>query len=116
MASLLLSPQTWDLLVDADGNIAKAEAPYALAQDVACACKLFQGELYYDVNQGVPYWQSILGQFPPLQFVKAAYVTAALTVPGIVAAVCFITSFVNRSLSGQVQTTDTAGVIGATEI
>ena len=116
MASLLLDPSTWDLTVDANGNIAKCESPYALAQDVACAARLFQGELYYDQSQGVPYWQSILGKFPPIQFVKNAYVQAALTVPGIVAAVCFITGFVNRVISGQIQTTDTNGVITATEI
>ncbi len=112
MQTLLLNPQTWDLMVDAGGNIAVASEPYALAQDVASACRLFQGELWYDKTQGVPYWQ-ILGQLPPLQFVKNSYVTAALSVPGIVAAVCYITGLVNRVISGQVQTTDTAGVINA---
>lgn len=106
MQTLLLDPDTWDLVIDADSNIAVASAPYALSQDVASACRLFQGELYYDTTQGVPYWQSILGQLPPLQFIKNAYVTAALTVPTVVAAVCYITAFVNRVISGQVQSTD----------
>jgi hypothetical protein len=108
MASLLLNPDTWDLMVDAANNIAKVEAPYTLGQDMACACRLFQGELYYDNTQGVPYF-NILGQFPPLQFVKNAYVQAALTVVGIVKAVCFIASLVDRQMTGQVQGTDING-------
>ena len=116
MASLLLDPATWDLTVDAAGNIAKAEPPYTYAQDVACAAKLFQGDLYFDTAQGVPYWQSILGQLPPLQFLKNSYVTAALTVPGIVAAVCFITGLVNRQVTGQIQSTDENGVLSVTNI
>ncbi len=109
MNTLLLDPATWDLTVNVDGNIAVASAPYSLSQDVASACRLFQGELYYDTTQGVPYWQGILGQLPPLQFIKNAYVTAALTVTGIVEAVCFITDITNRVMSGQVQTTDKSG-------
>lgn len=111
--SLLLEPATWDLTVDVDGNIAVASDPYSYAQDVACACRLVRGELYYDTTQGVPYWQ-ILGKLPPLQFIKNAYVTAAMTVPGIVAAKCFITSIVDRVVRGQVQTTDKVGVATAT--
>lgn len=106
--TILLNPASWDLVIDVNGNIAVALEPYSFAQDVACSCRLFQGELYYDTTQGVPYW-SILGQLPPLQFIKNAYVTAALTVPGITAAICFITSIVNRVVKGQVQTTDLAG-------
>lgn len=114
MSTLLLDQNTWDLLVDVDGNIALASDPYALAQDVASSCKLFEGELYYDTTQGVPYFQNILGQLPPLQFIKNAYVEAALTVPGIVAAVCFITGITGRVLSGQVQTTDKNGILQVT--
>ena len=110
-STLLLNPDTWDLMVDANGNIALAKEPYALAQDVASSGKLFQGELYYDTTQGVPYWQSILGKFPPLQLIKNAYVLAALTVPNIVAAICFITKIEDRALQGQIQSTDVNGNI-----
>lgn len=113
MSTLLLRPDDWDLTVDVNGNIAVASEPYSLAQDVASACRLFSGDLYLDVSQGVPYWQ-ILGKLPPLQFIKNAYVTAALTVPGIVAAQCFITSITDRVVRGQVQATDKNGVITTT--
>lgn len=109
MRTLLLDTDTWDLVLDANGNIAVADEPYALAQDAASAIKLFQGELWYDTTQGVPYWAMILARFPPLPLVKAKIVAAALTVPGVVSAVCFVSSFKNRKLTGQVQITDSSG-------
>lgn len=103
MQTLLLDPPTWDLLVDANKNIAVADDPYSQAQDAASAIKLFQGELIYDTTKGVPYWASILGKAPPLTLMKSKWVSAALTVPGVSSAVCFISSFKNRFVQGQVQ-------------
>jgi hypothetical protein len=111
--TLLLDVDAWDLTVDAAGNIAMASAPYSLAQDVASAIKLFKGELWYDTLQGIPYFQQILGRYPSVALVKAQLVQAALTVPGVVAAVAFISEITDRTLSGQVQVTDRNGVIQA---
>ena len=99
----------WDLYAE-NGNIAMFTSKDALAQDMASACRLFLGELWYDTTQGVLYWQ-ILSKLPPLSFIKASYVAAALTVPGVVAAVCYISGIANRTMTGQVQGTDTAGTI-----
>lgn len=109
MQTLLLNPPTWDLLVDGSGDIAVAGDPYSQAQDAASAIKLFQGELLYDTTRGVPYWASILGQAPPMSLMKAKWVAAALTVPGTITAVCYIGSFVNRIVTGQVQISNDAG-------
>jgi hypothetical protein len=105
----LLSPATLDLMVDASKNIAVAQAPYALAQDAASAIKLFQGEDYYATDRGVPYWQQILGKWPPVSLMKAKFVAAAGTVPGVVKAQCFIASIFDRQVTGQVQVTDGLG-------
>lgn len=110
MNTLLLDSKTWDLVVDASGNIAMASEPYAIAQDVASAIRMFQGEYYYDTTQGVPYWTQLLGQAPSIPLLKAKLVAAALTVPGVVKARCFLSSITNRSVSGQVQFIDTTGV------
>jgi hypothetical protein len=107
----LLNPQTLDLMVDASKNIAKAKAPYALAQDAASAIKLFQGEDYYDTTRGVPYWQQILGKWPPVSLMKAKFVAAALTVPDVVKAQCFINAIEDRQVSGQVQVTGADGSV-----
>jgi len=110
--TLLLDTLTWDLVVDASGNIARASEPYALAQDAASAIKLFEGELWYNVVPGVPYWTQILGASPPpLSLMRAKFEAAALTVPNVTKAKCLITSVVDRIVGGQVQVTNAAGQI-----
>ena len=111
MNTILLNPQGWDLLLDASGNIAMAEEPYAIAQDAASAIKLFLGELYYDADQGVPYFQQVLGYTPPLPFIKAQFEAAALTVPNVVSAKATVSQDVNRQVSGSVEVIDTTGQI-----
>jgi hypothetical protein len=102
--TLLLDISTWDLCVDSFGNIAVAQEPYALAQDAASQCRLFLNELWYDTTQGVPYFQEILGQMPPLALLRAHYRAAALLVPGVQSASVFIANIDRtRVLTGQVQ-------------
>lgn len=109
MDTLLLAQDTWDLVLDASGNIAKASEPYAIAQDVASAVRLFAGELWYDQTQGIPYFEKILGQRPSLQYIKSQIEKAALTVPGVAQARCLFAGFKGRALSGQIQIIDTTG-------
>lgn len=109
MKTLLLNPSSWDLTLDASGNIALAAEPYAIAQDVASACRLFIGELWFDTTQGVPYFQRILGLLPPASLVKSLLEKAALTVPGVFTATCVISTFNNRELTGQIQITTSSG-------
>jgi hypothetical protein len=109
MQTLLLSVDNWYLTLDASGNIATASGPYALAQDVASACKVFAGELWYDTDQGIPYLENILGQSPPLQYIKSQLEDAALTVPGVVSALCVLAGLNGRLLSGQIQIIDITG-------
>lgn len=109
-STLLLDRTTWDLCKDASGNIAVAEAPYAIAQDVASAIRTFLGECWFNTKDGVPYWSDILGQQPPMQLIKKDIVAAAMTVKGVVKAQCYITGFNGRTVTGQVQVTTSAGV------
>lgn len=115
-STLLLDTLAWDLVLDIAGNIALATEPYSQAQDAASAIRLFQGELWFDTTQGLPYWASILGESPPLQLVKDAIIAAAKTVPGVVSAQCFFTSFKDRQLAGQVQLTNSNGVVSVVVI
>ena len=104
-ATLLLDQQTWDLVLDANGNIAVASEPYSLAQDAASAIKTFLGEVEFDTTIGVPWSQQILGRPLNLALLKAQLADAALTVPDVATAVVFITAFNDRAVTGQVQTT-----------
>src|SRR6266571_3582642 len=104
MNTLLLDTVQWDLLLDANGNIAVATEPYSLAQDAASAIRTFLGECFFDVTIGVNY-SLILGVTPALALIKQLLVAAALTVPDVGSAQVFITGITNRTLTGQVQVT-----------
>jgi hypothetical protein len=103
MNTLLLDQSTWDLVVDASGNIAAASNPYSLAQDAASECKTVQGEVYYDTTRGIPYFSQILGQRAPLSLIKAKLTSAALLVPEVTSVQVFISAISNRTVSGQIQ-------------
>jgi hypothetical protein len=109
MSTMLLDQTVWDLVADASGNIALATDPYAIAQNVASACQTFLGECWYNTLNGVPYWEQIFGQSPPLSLIKAELVTASLTVPGCSNPVVFLNNIQNRTLTGQIQFTGPGG-------
>jgi len=106
MKTLLLDQTAWDLVLDASGNIAVASDSYAIAQDVASAVRTFAGECIYDTSVGVPYWQQILGQYPPVQYVEQVLTDAAFSVPGVVDAQMVFSDLTGRVPAGQIQVID----------
>lgn len=110
MKSLFLDPNTWNLAVDTNRNIAVAEDPYALAQNVSNAVRVFKPEVYFDINYGIDYNAEILGKRPPVALIKQRYEELALTVAGVVSALCVITSITNRVCSGYIKVTDINGL------
>ena len=109
MNTLLLN-ENWDLTVDGSKNIAVATGGYAIAQDVASAIRTVLGELWYDTTQGVPYFQSILGQRFSLLMVQNEFNKAALSVPGVVKAQTTLDSLTSsRILTGSVKVIDVNG-------
>jgi hypothetical protein len=109
MQTLLLDTATWDLILDADGDIAVASDPYAQAQDAASRIKTFLGECYWDTTLGVPYLTEILGKNPSPALLKALFVAQAEVVPDVASAQCFLTEISERALSGQIQVTPEGG-------
>ena len=114
--TLMLTTPGWDLTVDVEGNIAGLTEKISpklgygsLAQDAASECRLFVGEAWYQQSRGVPYWQEILGRWPPLALVRSYLEKAAELTPNVSSAVVYFSSFVDRTLSGQVQVTDVYG-------
>lgn len=107
--TLLLDQSAWDLVIDSSGNIAMAKPPYALAQDVASAIKLFVNELWYAPDNGIPYFENVLGKLPPTSLITGYIEKAALTVPGVVSARCILSTFDSREVTGQVQFIDETG-------
>ncbi len=109
MKTLLLDQVEWDLVKDAFGNIAAATDPYALAQNVATACRLFIGELWYNTAAGIPYFENILGHNPPIEYIESQLIGAANTVAGVSSAKAIITGIVGRKVTGQVTFKDSTG-------
>jgi len=114
MDSLNVDETNNDLFVDGQGNLALATGGAALALNAACAIRTFSGEVFYDSTQGLPYFQSILGKNPPLEYVRSQLAKAALNADSdIVASRVFFSSLTARNLSGQVQVTDSTGKIAS---
>lgn len=112
-STLLLDQSSWDLTLDASGNIAMAGPPYSLAQDAASAIMTYLGECYYDTTVGVPWLTQIFGLNPTISYVKQQLVLAALTVPDVASAQVFISNLSGRTVAGQVQVTNAAGQTAA---
>jgi hypothetical protein len=108
MDTLLLDVSAWDLVLDADGNIAVASNPYSLAQDAASVIRTYLGEVYFDTTVGIPYLTQVFGRVPSLTLLKAELEAAAETVPEVTKATVFLTSTEGRVVSGQVQITSAA--------
>ena len=104
--TLLLDQSAWDLVLDINGNIALAGIPYSYAQDVTSAVRTFLGECWYNTNLGIPYWQQILGELPPIGYIEQQISLEALTIPNIISAEASIVNFVNRSIEGVILITD----------
>lgn len=107
--TLLLDTDAWDLVLDAAGNIAVAEAPYSVAQDVASYVKSFRGECWYDSSLGIPHFEKVLGHFPPVQYVRDLISDAAAEVPSVKSASVTSLNIVNRQLIGNIEITDADG-------
>ena len=107
-STLLLDTVAYDLVLDANGNIAVAGPPYAQAQDAASAIKTFLGEVFFDTTLGVPWLTQVFGQPPSIALLKAQLAATAESVPGVASAIVFISSFdpAARQITGQVQTTE----------
>jgi hypothetical protein len=108
--TLQLDTSTWDLMLDSSRNIAVQTGSAAVAQDVASIVQTFQGEVWFDTAQGIPYFTQILGQPVNGPLFEALYNQAALTVPGVVSAFTSFTGVSSaRKLTGTVEVIDTTG-------
>lgn len=107
--TLLLDIDQRDLVIDASGNIAMAQPPYSLAQDVSSAVLTFKGEIFYNTQQGIDYFGQVLGHLPPAALLMQLLSNAALSVSGVVTAQTVISSLTDGDVTGQVQFTDESG-------
>ena len=97
MRTLFLRPDSWDLVLDTDGNIAVANSTYQQAQDIASACRTIKQDMYFNQQDGIPYLTDILGKGKyPLALYRKYLQDAALSVPGVVSAQAELSMSDNR--------------------
>lgn len=98
MHTLFLDPDKWDLFVDKNGKIANCYAEYAIAQNVANACRLFTKDAYYNEDRGIPHFALELKEQPSIDILKNRLRDAALEVEGVADAKVVQLSTINRIL------------------
>lgn len=76
-----------DLSLDVYGNIATKTGDNALVQDVMCAIRLFKNDAWYEPERGLDHFATDLGNKLTEALIRSRYAKAALTVPGVLAAV-----------------------------
>lgn len=81
--SIPLNTSTWDIFLDAAGNLSLTDNDSSIAQDVASAVRTFKGECYFNNTLGMPYFESIFGKAPPNSFVTSNIKQQAFTISGV---------------------------------
>ena len=111
--TLFLLPKTWDLCLDASGNIAVATDTYQKAQDIASKCRLFTGDLYFSQSEGIPYLEKVLGKSVySLALYRDKLYEAAMSIEGVESATVNLNPLNDRLLSGSIGFTDDSGNTG----
>ena len=116
--TLYLDQDTWDITLDGAGNIKTAISPYADAQNIANAVRLFTHDAYLRQRQGVPHFSLDLGVQPAASEVRAVYRETALAVENIAAATVEIAGLdtETRAMTGTIQATSANGETVSVEV
>lgn len=101
--TLYLRPDTWDITLDSSGRIARSTQAYAIAQNVANAVRLFTGEAFFAMDEGIPHFDIELGKTrPALSVLRARMREAALNVEGVLDAQITLDDVQDRKLTGEI--------------
>lgn len=107
--TLLLNKKSWDITLDSAGRMATAHGPYAVAQNVANAVRLFTRDAYFNQADGVPHFTVDLGQRPSPSVVRSRINKAARATPEVASASTALTKFEGRTLEGDITIITTSG-------
>ena len=101
--TLSLQPDSWDITLDSSGRIARSTQAYAIAQNVANAVRLFTGEAFFAMDEGIPHFDIELGKTrPALSVLRARMREAALNVEGVLDAQITLDDVQERKLTGEI--------------
>jgi hypothetical protein len=88
-----------DIYLTPDGNISLSFDIQAALQACAQAAKTLLGEMIFNINQGIPYFQTVWVGVPNIQQFTAALRGAFLAVPNVIEVISLITSQVGNALT-----------------
>ena len=101
--TLYLTPDSWDITLDAHGRLARSTKAYAIAQSVANAVRLFTRDAFFAQDEGIPHFEIELRRNPALSVFRARAREAALKVEGVLDAVVNLTGITGaRTLEGEI--------------
>lgn len=101
--TLYLNPDSWDITLDSSGRLARSTQAYAIAQNVANAVRLFTGEAFFAMDEGIPHFDIELGKTrPALSVLRARMREAALNVEGVLDAQITLDDVQERKLTGEI--------------
>jgi hypothetical protein len=88
-----------DIYLDSNHNISISRDIEAVLEACAQAAQTVLGEIIFDVNQGIPFFQVVWIGVPNIQQYTAALRVAFLNVPNVVEVVSLITSQIDNNLT-----------------
>lgn len=104
MKTLPLDWDTWDLKLSPTNNLAAtADEPTYCAQTVANAVRMFRNDAYFFKDEGIPYFENILGRKPPQSLVEEYLREAAMNVPLVKKARILYYERKDRKITGQIR-------------
>ncbi|MDS7935677.1 hypothetical protein RMB03_17350 [Acinetobacter sp. V91_7] len=111
--TLFLHPETWDLALDVEGNIAMATDTYQKAQDISSACRTFKKDVYHRQEDGIPYSEEVLGKGKySLALYRKHLNDAALSIQGVTEVNAELYPLKDRGVTGRILFADEDGQKG----
>ncbi len=111
MANTLKLNNAWDIQLDINGNLLRVNGDYAVAQNVANACRAFTQDMYFHQQDGVPHFLLDIGTRPNYGVLTAYLEREAKTVAEVATAKLTAISVNERVLEGDLQITTTGNSV-----
>lgn len=105
MEKTMFLNKNWDIGLDGNNNLAWTSGKYAVAQNVACACRAFTKDMYFNQEEGVPHFYTDISNPQQINPTLLAYYMEreALKFSEVRSAKLGSLSFENRVLHGDLQ-------------
>ena len=110
--TLALNPKTWDLQVDAEGNLKIHTGGMALAQDCANEIRLWRDDAYFQKDNGIKWLEVQLARKLDESVLRSVLREACMKVPGVASVRDITIAGIDedtRMLHGEIRITTTEG-------